>query len=41
MCGQVSDATNSITLDLDVWAQHLPDKRLEAAQLDDEELVLS
>lgn len=36
MSGQVGDAADGITLDLNVWAQHLANKRLKATQFDDE-----
>ena len=41
MSRQVRHAANSIALDFDVWAQHLPDQGLQATEFDDEELVLS
>lgn len=40
MCSQISDAADSIALDLDVGRQHLADKRCQTAQLDDQDLVL-
>ena len=38
--GEIGDAADGIALDLDVWTEHLADKRLEAAKRDDEEFVL-
>lgn len=40
MSSKVGNAAYSITLNLNVWAEHLPDERLETAQLDDEKLVV-
>ena len=40
MSCEVSYATNSVTLDLDVGAEHLPDERFESAKLDDEQFVV-
>lgn len=41
MSSQIGDTTNSIALDFDVRAEHLSNKRLQAAQFDDEKLVIS
>ena len=41
MCGQVSDASNRIALNLYVGAEHLPNERLQATKLHDEQLVVS
>ena len=40
MRGKVRHASDSIALHLDVRAEHLADERLQAAELDDEQLVL-
>lgn len=37
---EVGDTTNSIALDLDIWRHHLLDKRLESAELDNQDLVV-
>jgi hypothetical protein len=37
---KVGDAANGIALDLDVGAEHLPDKRLQPAQRNNQQLVL-
>ena len=39
MRGEIGDASNRITLYLDVRTEHLSDKRLEPAKRDDEQLV--
>lgn len=36
MGGEICDTADSITLDLDIWAQHLTDERLESSKLDNE-----
>jgi hypothetical protein len=38
---QVGNAPHSIALDLNVGTEHLPDERLEPAELDNQNLVLS
>lgn len=38
---QICNAANRVALHFNIWAQHLPDERFEAAQLHDEQLVLS
>ena len=37
---EIRNATRCVTLDLDVQAQHLMDKRFQATELDDKELVI-
>ena len=41
MCSQISDTSNSIALYLHVGTKHLTYERLESAQLDNEQLILS
>lgn len=40
MRGQVSDAADSVALNLDIWRHHLLDERLQPAELDDQDLVV-
>ena len=40
MRGEIRNAAHRITLNLDVRAQHLADKRFQAAELDNKELVV-
>lgn len=40
MCGEISDTTDCIALNLDIRAQHLADKGFQAAKLNNEELVV-
>lgn len=40
MCRQVGDTSYCITLDFDVWAQHLANEGFEASELHNEQLVL-
>lgn len=39
VCRKVRDATDSVALNFDIWAEHLSNQGLEATQLDNEELV--
>jgi hypothetical protein len=39
VCRKVRDATDSIALNFDIWAEHLSNQGLEATQLDNKELV--
>ena len=41
MCGQVSNTSNRIALNLHIGAEHLPNERLQATKLHDEQLVVS
>lgn len=41
MGSEVCDASDSITLDLNIGRQHLTDERRQTPQLNDEDLVLS
>ena len=40
MSCKIGDTTNCVTLHFDIRAQHLTDKRFQAAKLDDEKLVV-
>jgi hypothetical protein len=40
MCCKVCDTAHSVTLHLDVWAQHLANEWLQATEFHDEELVI-
>ncbi len=40
MCGKVRHTTDSIALDLHVWAQHLANEWFKTSQLHDEQLVV-
>ena len=40
MRSQVGDTSHSIALDLHIGAEHLPDERLKATELYDEQLVI-
>ena len=40
MSSKVGNAAYSVALNFDIRAEHLPDERLETAQLDDEQLVV-
>ena len=37
---EVGDTTNGVALNFYIWAEHLPNERLESAEPDDEELVV-
>ena len=41
MCSEIGDTSDSITLYLDVGAEHLANERLEPTQLDDKQLIFS
>lgn len=40
MRSEIRDAAHCITLNLDIRAQHLADERFQAAELNDEKLVV-
>ena len=39
MCREVRDATDSVTLNFYIWAEHLSNQGLKATQFDNKELV--
>jgi hypothetical protein len=41
MCGKIGNTPDGIALHFHVWAKHLTYERLEPAQLDNEQLILS
>ena len=41
MRGKIGHTTDGITLNLHIWAEHLPDERLKTAEFHDEKLVVS
>jgi hypothetical protein len=40
MSSQISHTTDSVALDLNVWAEHLPNQRFQAAEFDDQQFVI-
>ena len=40
MCGQIGNTSDSVALNFNIRAEHLPNKRFKSAQLDNQELVV-
>ena len=40
MSGQIRNTSNSVALNFNIRAQHLPNKRFQSAQSDDQQFVL-